>query len=488
MRHRSPARRTFGEARDGDRCRVEHVGSRFLAWTEEGAEALSCPGASANVRSRFLRRGQAPPSGRCRVRAGEAGIYLATGAVQKAAVFFLLPLLVGTLTAAEFSKVGLYLSVVAIVPRIASLNMHSASARLVFDYATAAEQGSMLLSSLAASLAAACVFALVTAIPAVLGWWVDPVTEGDIGIAAAVAIGIIATVIVQFCQNVSRVFREPLVFAGVSLSQGIGTVACYLVMAVILGGSYRLVTVSYAGALTVSAIYGILRLRVRLRGSLSREYITDAFHFAWPTALNFAGVWLINSSGRWIGAAFHPLEELAAYTLVTMVVSGIGVLGRAMFDAQLPHIGMAFASNEFRAGHAIVGRTALMSCGLVTLAYGALMVVMRIAPVPEAYRLNAGLLFAAWIISINDCMYLYGMQLLTAIKRTKKQAASTIVAGAAVVPMSILLVRQMGPSGLLLATAVGSCIQAAAPCAVARRELARLDSSLRIWRRGGCPS
>lgn len=409
-------------------------------------------------------------------RALDAVTYVAAGALQKAAALLLVPFLVATLSPADFARYGLFTSLIVLLPRVLSLNVHSAPTRLLFDYGSPKDRAALLTSSLLASLgltglALVLILGALRIVPEA-----DFLTDGRTDLQAGIALCVLLSVCVQFALAVARISGRARLFAAISVLQTAGVVALYVAAAGALQGSFPLVIASYAVGLAVVSCVGLYGVR---QSCAAGEFRTDlahaAFRFAAPTVVSFLAVWAITSSGRWVGAHLLGLDAIAGYILLTFLLSGMGMFGRALFDAALPAIGEAFAAGRHDTGERIIRRTTIAACTVVTCAYAAISAGLRWLPlpIPSAYVPGLDLLAAALAASLFDCLYLYGMQLLTALKRTRVLANATLAAAFAVLLLSVVLGRAWGTFGLISATTIGISIQGLLSIALSRSELSR---------------
>jgi O-antigen/teichoic acid export membrane protein len=277
------------------------------------------------------------------------------------------------------------------------------------------------------------------------------------------ALVILGMIVTQYGATFFRIRGNAGMFLLLALSQSFGVVLAFLLI-------FRLTTMgmaslvwAYVAAQTVSALFVLASSKTVLsRGRVSKQEVGRSFHFAWPTAVHLVALWGISGSGRWIGAYYLPLVELAAFTLLTQLVMVVGGLSRAIFDTRLPEIASGFASPDVSKGVDLVTKTTWLAGALVLATYGGvgfLLFVLNV-PIPAAYAPSLPLLLLALLASLGDVAYLRGVQILHYSKHTKTQAMATLLSGSLVVVLSFALVGGHGDVGLLFAVVGGLALQA----------------------------
>lgn len=410
-------------------------------------------------------------------------IYVGTGLLQKAGSFILLPFLIATLSPSDFTRFGLFVSLVMLMSRLLPLNVQSASIRLVFDHDSSADQASLLKTVLWCSLGLTTISLVIILVSMTFSGYKDPTSQGDLVTQIMIAVVILASVVILFLLASARVYSQAHMFAMLSIAQTFGVIIVYIVLATWFSGSYQLVVFSHALVISFVAIIGLIGFRKRLAlGHFHWALAKESFVFAAPTAVSFATLWLISTSGRWIGAYYIPLEDLANYTLLTFIIGAVGMIGRALFDARIPKIGKLFAAQRLAQGRKIIWQTGTLTAVLVVLVYVGMAVGIHMlhAPLPAAYVPQLGLLALAGVIGLFDAVYLASFQMLTALKRTNVQAIAMILAGIVVILTSLVLVKELQIIGLILATAVGYALQAIILVIIANRAYHRAVITLNV--------
>ncbi len=400
--------------------------------------------------------------------------YLFSGILQRAAGLLIVPILVATLPPGDFTRYGLLTSTFAILLPLFSLNTHLAPQRLFYDYRYQRDQASLLATTLIAavgfSLAGSILLLLVDALLVIS----DPLSLGWIGPKVGVAIIVVLMVVVQFTTMLARVKGRAGAYAGLTGMQGIGLVLFFLALYKIRTGDFTSLLLAYVMTNLLAALMGYAFAAPHLRGGrFSRAQLKKAIAFSWPTALHMLALWSITFSGRWIGTRYMSLEDLAPFVLVSIIANAASMLPRALYDARMPEIGMAFAEGALQRGSRIIRRITIASLFLLGLGYGSLFLLfygldLRL---PSAYHPTPVLLLLAALASALDALYLQGIQILTALKKTGTQALATVTSGTATILLSFLLARTYGNTGLILAIVIGFGMQAALSSIVAQRQL-----------------
>jgi len=395
--------------------------------------------------------------------ARRGGIYLAAVIARQMAGLLLLAILVATISAPDFTRFGLMVSAFALLVPTLSLNLHLAPARLFFDCTDEAGRANLLKSSLSGALALASLGILATLVALRLTGWQEPVSDGSLELQLGLAFVTVSLVVTQFGANLFRIRGRAGAFFLLVVIQAFGLIAAVLVLGRTVGAGMRSLILAYLTTQLLASSFVLWAGRGLLsQGRLERDALLASFHYSWPTAVHLVALWAITASGRWIGSGYLPLADLAAYTLMTQIVVGIGALGRALFDARLPEMASGFASEEPLSGVRLANQTTALSLALTVMAYAALAALVFVfsIPIPSAYRPTPLLLALAMLANLCDAAYVRGVQILHLSKRTREQAAATVSAGFVTVILSFVLVGVGGDTGLMAAVVIGLSLQA----------------------------
>lgn len=400
--------------------------------------------------------------------------YVVISMVYRALGLLLVPLTVGLLTAEEFSRYGLMSSVIVLLTYALSFNIHVAPGRLFFDYDDQNEQ-SMLLST---TLLAASGLALLGLL-AILGFIKlngieDPISTGSIDIQVLIALAILSTVWFQFSVTVMRIEGNVVYYGAVHILQRVVLIGGFIALHFLMTDTFRALVIAYSCSTLLSGAGGIYHCRSHLNiDRLSRRILRVAIRFSAPTTVHAVALWAVMSSGRWIGALYMSLEDLAPYTLVTLFFGLVSMFPRALFEARVPAIGTTFAKRNYTEGRRIINVTVLASVFITLSIYAVTFVLLFLFGVrlPDAYMPTPLLIVFASAANVFDTIYLRGIQILTATKRTGTQAMVTILSGLLTVVGSFFLVSAYGDSGLVAAFTGGLFVQALGANIVAQQSL-----------------
>jgi len=176
---------------------------------------------------------------------------------------------------------------------------------------------------------------------------------------------------------------------------------------------------------------------------------------------------LQDANGGWL--AQQQLDDLAAYTLVTLIIMAMTMISRALFQALLPEISRPFASRDYRRGTRIINFAMVGSIIMLVAVYVGLFVVLFVfnLPLPVKYSPTPLLLIMAGTANLCDALFIRGAWILTRLKKTGVMAIATTLSAAATISLSFLLVRALGDLGLVIAVAGGFGILAAVSNAAA---------------------
>ncbi|MBI5960298.1 MAG: hypothetical protein HY866_16275 [Chloroflexi bacterium] len=358
---------------------------------------------------------------------------------------------------------------------IVSLNLHIAPSRLFFDYDAPEQQRQMLFTSLASAVSLTLSGTLLFIIALTALQLSDPVSQGSLGIQGLIALTIIVMIVVEFGRTLLRIKGNGFLYLVVSLLQSVGLIGTYFLITVfrfidLFDGLLIAFLLSNGSTALVVLVYWLRNFKV---ARFNRSMLSKALLFSLPTSIHLIAMWAINMSGRWIGLLYLTLAEIAPYVLVTQMYSAVAMLSRAVFESLLPEYNAAFGAENYRHGRRILRFATWASIALILAIYGALYFALYVLQVdlPQGYNPSPVMVLIAALISVLDAIYLQGIQLLQALKKTHLQAVTTVISGSAAVLVSIVLVHSSGETGLLIATAVAWLFQAGLSNRVAYRQL-----------------
>jgi O-antigen/teichoic acid export membrane protein len=423
--------------------------------------------------TRTLSRLRADAGGAAAIR---TALYLAAQIVQRVGNLILLSMLVLILTASEFSRYGLLMSSLSLIGVAFSLNLHFSPNRLLFDYTDPEDQADFLKTVLLGSLGLDVMFLGLLLLGIGLLQIDEPISQGDLQIQLWVALSIIALMIVDFSKNVMRAEGRAVLFLLTEILRQIGLVGLFLVLSGLLADGL----LAFGIAFTLSAlIAGVLALlpsyRRILRGRFRWHMFRNALSYTAPTVVHAIMMWVLWSSGRWIGIRYMTLEALAPYMLITQITLIVNMFSRSLFEARIPEISTAFASGQVREAQRIIQQLVALALPIIALIYGGLYVVVFVLKweLPFDYAPTVPLLAFSLLANVFDALYLRGIQILGGLKRTPVQAVGTFFSGMVTVLISFPLAEQGGDTGLILALTFGLLLQALVSNLLAQAELRR---------------
>ncbi len=405
-------------------------------------------------------------------------LYLLARGLQHLGGLLLLPLLVASLSSEEFTRYGLMTSAFQLLVPILSLNLHLAPVRLYFDHQDTGGRARLLVSALASACALTVAgLALIVTLLQLLDY-PEPVALGAWDVQSLIGLSILFIVVADFGKLLMVIRGEAHLYAAVAAGQSFGLLLLFLLIRRLPIPGLQQVVWSYCVSLGLIAfLASVYSRRFLAGGRLSRAELGAALAYSWPTVVHLVASWAVVSSGRWIGAFHMPLEKLAPFTLMTLLVGVIGVLPRSLFEARLPDIGSAFGAGRYREGAGVIRGTAALGLGTVAAVYAvAFFALFRLGlELPAGYQPTPALLGFAALASLLDSLYLGGIQILHALKKTQIQASSSIFSGVLTVTLSVVLVRTHAVTGLMLAIVAGIALQSITSNLLAQRYLGRAE-------------
>lgn len=402
--------------------------------------------------------------------ASRTAFYLLGSIIQRVAQLLLLPFLIAVLTPGEFTRFGLMVSAVMVLAPLFSLNIHLAPGRLYFDYDRPEEQSDLLFSCISGSLSLATLALVVLIGLLQLSGTPEPVSFGRLDIQVWVAMILLFTVLWEFGTMTMRIWGRARFFAAASTVHSFGILGAFLALGLVLQDGFRRSVVAVALGLAAGGVVAMVHVfRLVRRGNLRRIMLAKSLAYSGPTVMHFLALWVVGNSGRWIGTIYMDLDDLAAYTLVTLIIMAMTMISRALFQALLPEISRPFASQDYHRGTRIIHFAMVGSIIMLVAVYLGLYVVLFVLnlPLPAKYSPTPLLLIIAGTANLCDALFMRGAWILTRLKKTGVMAIATSLSAAATIVMSFALVRNLGDLGLVVAVAGGFAIQGAVSNAVA---------------------
>lgn len=402
------------------------------------------------------------------------GAYLAGNLVQKLGQFLLLPLLAPIATGAEFSRFGLFASVVTLAAVVGSLNVHQSIGRTYFDVEDPERRATVLTSSLAFGLLFAATGLAVAAAALLLSGFIDPLTLGQPQVLAMVALAVLALVTNQFGSVLFRVIDRPVAFATLSAVQGGLLPVAFLALHAMGTSPLWSAFGAYGLAQGLTAATGLVMGWDSLRGGLVKLWpLHRALDYSVGTTVHQLVTWIVIQSGRWIGALAVPLSLMGGYTLFSFILMATTMLSATTYEARRVEVLRAFAKGDTRAGLSDLRKLLWMNYALSGLIFvGALAAYQLQGFVlkPEM-RLSLGLVLLWLPLNLLQVLHNNNYWIAVGLHRTRRFALWELPGAAVGMGASIVLVRLIGVEGLVLGAVIGTGIQAAMSTYQVRRIL-----------------
>lgn len=376
--------------------------------------------------------------------------------LQKASQFLLLPLLVASMTPAEFSRFGLFSSGVVLAVTIITANLHLSFGRIWFDYDALEGRVSALFTVSSVGLSLLAVGLSLAFLVWNVAGVVDPLTLGNpwmFVLAAAATFTLAAT---QVIPLLFRVIDRPVLFVVAIALLGFGQLAGYVV------------ALRYAPDALSAALLAYLAAQLALIGlgvalgwqwySIAR-FTPRAVHlgldYSLGTTLHQIVNWATLQSGRWIGATCIGAASMAAYTLTTYVYLAMMIVVNMLFETMRVETLTRFARGDLSTAERGLDRLLLLAFCAVAVMLVALcgVVFWQDRVLPEAYRVPMSYLPPiVWII-IAQTFFVRNFWTAIGLKRTRALSLAELPPAFVGVPVAYGAVSYYGVEGLLYATA-----------------------------------
>lgn len=358
----------------------------------------------------------------------DAGIYFAGTVFQRISLFLALPLLLRSLSAAEYGAFGLLQSAVNLLPAVLSLNLPATVTRLYFDGSTEPERRAIatkltVLSACFGLVGAAVVWLSVAAYRApaahVLG-----LAEGDAVVATTlVLIGSLGSNHLQMGWGIWRAQNLAVRTAAASALSG----GLFLTAVVVLATTHRLGVVTAIGAYAgATALVGLSANAVAVAGSLTGEGISyralgrEALRYGLPVLPLLLALWGLGAGGRWIARATLTLDDTGRFTLASQLATMMALVGRSAYEAWAPRSFEMFTSGRAHDARLYLRGRARLTVGVVAIlgvvtTVGVAFALPRFAP---AYAKVAALFPLMALAPLFDVAYMRYQTELMGLKVT----------------------------------------------------------------------
>lgn len=391
--------------------------------------------------------------------------YTAGTLLQKGGQFLLLPLLIGSMSADEFARYGLFTAATFILVPLLSLNVHMAGGRLFFDRNDHGGRASLMISLLSWGLVLVVAGVLILGGILLLIGAADPLTLGQPLLVILIGLSIASAVLVQFYGLLFRLVDKPALFAMVSGLLGFGLLGAYAVTSRVLDDKLVAAVVAYLLTNVITVLIAAIPARPYLGGGRwEMAALRPAVSYGSGTMVQNVVTWVNGQSGRWIGTLTMPVAALAGYTLMSYVAMAANLVAMVLFETMRIDIMKSHVDGAEDRSRRLIDRTVFVSFALVLLVYMAVFGLQRIQDglLPPGYHIETGLVLAAAAFSLLQIVFLRAFWLATSHKRTKTLATVMVLAAIVTLFASWLLAREYGDLGLMVGAAVGALLQAVA--------------------------
>ncbi|WP_372001799.1 hypothetical protein P7L68_22370 [Tistrella mobilis] len=399
---------------------------------------------------------------------------------QKLGNILLLPLVVATMSASEFTRFGLFTSVVAVAVPALTANLHMAIGRMYFDQPDDRSKGTAFLTNLVAGVAGLLSGGLLLILGAMLSGIEDPLTAGSLRLQLEILVCGLLLVLSQSGSIFARVRDRANLFALSSMCAGFGLLAGYLLFQPFISDKVEVLIYGYIFAQVIAwlATWPVYRYALA-HGSLNFSHIRPAFAYASGTTIYVVSVWVVAQAGRWVGGVALPDSLAAGYTLVSYGMVVLGVLVNAYSESQRIPFMEAFSAGRLTAGLKIIRRVSFRNMILVVIAFvialGALM--MKEYILPGDYHLEIIWMIPAFIYCVSAVMFNRSFWIFGGLKETWWLAAITMSAAASYIVLVSFWIS-WGVPGLLWSSAVTMLVQSIVLTVVAELRVRRRRSLL----------
>ena len=385
--------------------------------------------------------------------------------LQKGGQFLLLPLLIGSMSADEFARYGLFTAANFILVPLLSLNVHMAGGRLFFDRNDQTGRASLMISLLFWGMAFVVGGVLVLGAALWLVGPADPLTLGQPLLIALLGASIASAVVVQFYGLLFRLVDRPALFATVSTMLGFGLLASYAAISPAFDDKLVAAVVAYLATNLATVVVASIAARPYLKGGIWEVAAwRPAVSYGSGTMVQNVVTWVNGQSGRWIGTLTMPVAALAGYTLMSYVAMAANLVAMVLFETMRIDIMKSHVDGAEDRSRRLIDRTVFVSFALVLLVYMAVFGLQRVQDglLPPGYHIDTGLVLAVAAFSLLQIVFLRAFWLATSHKRTKTLATVMVLAAIVTLFASWLLAREYGDLGLMVGAAVGALLQAVA--------------------------
>lgn len=389
-----------------------------------------------------------PRSGRNGIR--RALIYLAGGAMQKAAAFLLVPFFTRAMPPAEFGKLSFWLAVFAAMQIISGLGIDAAVNRLFHDHSSDGHRQRSFLASMLAWrwLLAWAVVPLLYLMGKMLGpaWLADQALDPYLGIVlAAAAMQAVIDTILAAHRTSQRAGR----FMGVVLMSTILLILMNLLFVGYFRWDAKGALLATLGATSVTAAVASVVFFTSNRPARWRAgFLLPALKYGLPTVPQKIGSWLNNLSNRVLIAQLASLTAVAQYQLAYTGGAILTLFVTSVNSAYVPWYyqkriaGKLEKTTVAMLDFAIIAAIGSTCVGLVLFASEFIRIFA-----PASYQSAETLVPAIAAGCFVFAQYTQFLKVLHFHKRTGLASAAVMIPGLLTIPVNLLVIPSLGALG-----------------------------------------
>ena len=399
----------------------------------------------------------------------DAVIYFAGTLFQRLSLFLALPLLLRSLSAAEYGTFGLLQSAVNLLPAILTLNLPATATRLFFDGATEAERQTIatrltVLSGTLGLLAGGVVWLCAHAYRSETAGLLE-VPEAQAMLATTlVLVGALGSNHLQVAWGLWRAQNRAVPTAIALSLNGL----LFLGGVAVLSAAHRLGAVTAIGAYAcATALVGITANGLVLQRGPSGKGISyavlgrEALRYGVPVLPYLLAMWGLGAGGRWIARATLTLEDTGNFTLASQLAIMIGLVGRSAYDAWAPRSFEMFADGRLVEAREYLHTRARLTLAVVgtlsvVTAAGFALFLPRFAP---SYHRVGSLIPIVALAPLFDVAHMSYHTELMGLKVTRPIATYTLTTLLVFVVLGIAGARLFGLWGLTVAYVLAYAVQ-----------------------------
>ncbi|WP_417612150.1 lipopolysaccharide biosynthesis protein [Parasphingorhabdus sp.] len=389
--------------------------------------------------------------------------FLISNVVQKLGQLFLLSLLVFIGSPEDVNRFGLLISFLALAVPVLSLNIHTSIGRVYYDIDDPDERSRYVISCLLFSVLGVSFGTILLSAIAMIGTYDDGLTNGNASFGIVLVITAAVFTINQFFNLLLRLEGKILPFIIFGVTTGLGSLVFSLLGVWASIAPLYAAIVGYSGAQIAAIIVGICFARGDLSSlGLSFSKFKIALAYSSGTLIMAVAQWVVNYSGRWIGASWVQAEELASYTLVGQLLVGVAMMCSTLYESSRSEIIRQFSGGNIDAAMKVIHNRYLDSLKLVMLIFGTGFLTYPFVGfiLPREYNFPFIWMIAAFFQMLAYCFSLRTSWTAIGLYRSKVFGVSAIVGAVCNISLALSIGPKFGLSILFFAAGLGLLLQA----------------------------